>query len=546
MKITLIVRIMLIVALLAGSSCLLPSVIHADGDSGVDVVIVMDSSGSMKKTDPASLRIHAARLFISLLGKHDRAGVVSFSDRGYPLLGLTHTDSEENREKLVSAVSSISSDGRYTNLYAALYEGLSLLSHNRRAGGTPIIILMSDGMMDVGDPAEDRRLAEEIRNKLSVMLEGEQIRVYTIAFTKHSDRALLEKISKLTGGFHNLALTDGDFHLVFASIFESLKSPDMLPIGDNGFLIDSSVTEVTIVTTKESPDTQVRLTDPAGSTYSSGDTSAGLQWFASERFDMITVREPREGRWSLLFSSPEDNRAYIITNLSLQTSFDKLYATFGEPLDIRIWLERDGSTITEQEVLEKIEFALEMTGPDGAVTELKPFAQKGGMYSRRIAPFTPGNHTIRVVARGKTFEREKTAVFNVAGVAESKIDILAEREKMARAAAAREKPEPKQHSAGTISWVRVTIQFMGINLVLAALAFVYFRAKARKARGPRGTTLPPDDSTLITDEAQTQVLTGTPAASEETSPQHEIPLDDKEEAGKKEKCDDEKAESTKA
>jgi hypothetical protein len=39
--------------------------------ASMDVVLVMDSSGSMKKTDPLSLRIPAAKLFVSLLDKDD-------------------------------------------------------------------------------------------------------------------------------------------------------------------------------------------------------------------------------------------------------------------------------------------------------------------------------------------------------------------------------------------------------------------------------------------------------------------------------------------
>jgi len=80
--------LMLVLASLSGYG-------YADETGGIDVILVMDSSGSMKKTDPMTLRIPAARLFLSLLGKHDRAGVVSFSDKGYPLMQLMKIDGND-------------------------------------------------------------------------------------------------------------------------------------------------------------------------------------------------------------------------------------------------------------------------------------------------------------------------------------------------------------------------------------------------------------------------------------------------------------------
>ena len=67
----------------------------AAGAGNMDVVLVMDSSGSMKKTDPHYLLIPAAKLFISLLREGDRASVVSFSDKGYTISPMISADEEK-------------------------------------------------------------------------------------------------------------------------------------------------------------------------------------------------------------------------------------------------------------------------------------------------------------------------------------------------------------------------------------------------------------------------------------------------------------------
>lgn len=448
----------------------------------IDVVLVMDSSGSMKKTDPRSLRIPAAKMFISLLKENDRAGVISFSGQGNTIIDLTPVDTQINKDRLISAAEKIRSDGRYTNLHEALRAGVEIISADSASGRTKIIVLMSDGMMDVGDPIEDMKLVDLIRDKLSGELEESGIRVYTIAFTTQSDRELLERISKRTGGFYNLALSDSELHLIFTSIFESLKSPEMLPMSQNGFRIDKSVEEVTIVVTKGTADTKIMLNAPDGLSYTYGNKGERIEWFVSDSFDMITVKNPAEGRWEILYSTGHNNKAYVITDLKLRTNFDKLYSTYGDPMDVEVWLEKEGSILVDQDIIDKIELNMELTGPDGRAVNLKPFKRGDGTYLRRIAPFEPGNYKLRIVASGKTFEREKDFLFNVAGVEESKEDVRHEREKKKKAEAQLQQKPPveeknREETVEEISWKKIVLQFLVINIILGTGIFAYVKVK---------------------------------------------------------------------
>ena len=56
---------------------------------GIDLIFVLDCSGSMKKTDPQDLRKPATELFVSLLGSQDRIGLVSFGGLAQTLIPLT-------------------------------------------------------------------------------------------------------------------------------------------------------------------------------------------------------------------------------------------------------------------------------------------------------------------------------------------------------------------------------------------------------------------------------------------------------------------------
>jgi len=132
----------------------------------LDVVIVMDSSGSMKYSDPHDLRKPAAKLFISLLSTGDRASVVSFSDEGYPVAYLTPVKGKTNQERLFSSVDKISTKGVYTNLHGALEKALKVLNRNQQANRKKVIVLMSDGKMDVGSQEKAHRYTEKLMREL--------------------------------------------------------------------------------------------------------------------------------------------------------------------------------------------------------------------------------------------------------------------------------------------------------------------------------------------------------------------------------------------
>ena len=113
---------------------LFSAISHSAEKKNMDVVLVMDSTGSMKKTDPLFLRIPAAKLFISLLDKNDRAGVISFSDSAELLSSSVLLDSENGKNTLFQAVDKITSAGLHTNIYEALNKGIEVLGAEKRPG----------------------------------------------------------------------------------------------------------------------------------------------------------------------------------------------------------------------------------------------------------------------------------------------------------------------------------------------------------------------------------------------------------------------------
>lgn len=373
-------------------------------DAGIAAVVLLDSSGSMKRTDPQRLRVPAAQLFLSLLNGDDRAGVVSFSDNGYPVVHMTASDAT-GRERLIAGTEKASSKGAYTNLYAALAKGMELLGETDHPVRGRYLILLSDGRMDTGDKAEDGRLTEQLRTALLPKLRERDIHVYSIAFTGASDTDLLREIALDSGGVYQLIEDQAQLHDAFADIFENAKTPNMLPMADNTFEVDGAVKELTVVAAHEQ-DHGVTMIGPTQEAWRYKEHPATVRWMHSPRFDLITVKDPAPGTWRLDTGKP-DNRAYIVTDLELATDLQQTRLQRGETLHLRAWLTDQGEPLRKAEVLASTEFVLELEYADGTQRTVALGAPgEDGIATAAVPVAQAGPLRVSVLARTSTFERQ--------------------------------------------------------------------------------------------------------------------------------------------
>ena len=432
-------------------------------DIGSDVILLIDSSGSMKRTDPANYRKEASKLFISLLGQNDRVGVISFGDTA-TLLSPLMQNTEQNRTSLFSAVDRISSTEYSTNIYDAVQKGYQGLIESDRQGR--FLLMMSDGELALGSPEKDKAAFTAL-NSLLPELAKSNIKLYTVAFTEESDRVLLERIALETGGFFRYAKTDKDVHGVFAAIFEKIKSPDTVPLEGDSFTIDKDIQEAIVLVTKK-PGAAVTLVGPGGSRDTAAQHTPQLEWYQAPVFDMITIKEPAAGLWNVKLGLDEGGRIYVLTNLHLRSSFDKNFVTRGETLTIDVWLEKQNGIVTEQNVLETTIFSATVLGPDGQTTMLplirsEPSGELGpavAKFSGKLVVAAAGEYTVNLLAKGKTFAREKAIPFKAVDASLLPPD----HEQL------RSRPHPVQtQSREEFSWLAVLFRFALVNLAVIGL-----------------------------------------------------------------------------
>jgi len=389
-------------------------------EKGMDVALVLDTSGSMKKNDPNQLRIQAAKLFVNLLSRKDRVSLVGFSNRAYAITPLLPLNSRKNETKLLKAIDRMSTNGRYSNLHDALEGGYDLLKSQKSEDRTRHIILMSDGKMDLGNKERNLKLLEKTLEKLTPKLSKEDIKVHTIAFTRDSYIPLLKLAAEDTGGQFILLKDANGIHQVFENIFERTKSPETLPVEDGSFVVDKNVKEVTIVASKFKHDTLITIQSPDGEEITLDNYKKNVNWYQARKFDLVTIKNPLPGYWRIKYSEG-GNKAYIVSDITLESSSTKSHAEPGAPLHIQAQLKRKNRRIRNKSLLSTTKFRVKVTSPTGAEIENElnddgseiGSERQDGIYGISYAFEKQGPYKIEVTAKGETFDRKKTLFIDV-------------------------------------------------------------------------------------------------------------------------------------
>ena len=169
---------------------------------GVDVVLLVDTSGSMR---PArSTAISAAKSFVKALPAEVRIGVVSFADSA-----TVEQDLTSDRRAVLEALGGLETTGE-TALYDGVDTALGLFDGDAQRN----IVLLSDG----GDTASGSSLRD-----VTSAVSGADTAIYSIALqTPETDREALRLLSSSSGGSYLSAAT-GNLKRVYSEIASTLS-----------------------------------------------------------------------------------------------------------------------------------------------------------------------------------------------------------------------------------------------------------------------------------------------------------------------------------
>lgn len=381
-----------------------------------DVRILIDISGSMKETDPQNLRKSALKLLANLMPDKTRAGAWTFGRYVNMLVPLAEVSDEWKKQALEKA-DQINSAGLRTNLTQALERARFQEDAEKYQKS---IILLTDGKIDManeGDPnhPENKAARKKLINEILPFYAQKGIKIHTLALSDKADTQLLQKIALETDGLYLKADDPDSLPKIFLKAFERSVPVEQVPLDDNRFDIDESIKEFTaLIFRKQQAQKETSLVQPDGKRINQAiaKNNAQVRWYKGLVFDLVTVKTPQAGKWSIDADLNPDNRVQILTDLSLEVLGIPSSLFSGNPVLLQTGLKNEGEVVTEKTLLQLTDMMLTITKPDGKTqSKLLSNPEKlpaDGWFKEAITDLKDkGEYKFEIIANGRTFRRKQ-------------------------------------------------------------------------------------------------------------------------------------------
>lgn len=205
----------------------LPAGMKGDGktDLKVDVLFLLDNSGSMIANDPKFITREVVTDFLMNLKEGFRVGMITFDQEAILIEALSSIDTVADGERFMKSLARIDYKGQFTNTPAGVERAVYELKSNGREDAEKIIILLTDGIVDTGNKEQDIAGEEWLGDQLAMDCKKAGIRVFGIAFTEMADFRLIQTIALKTEGEYFRAFNSEDIPAVFDKIDRIISKP---------------------------------------------------------------------------------------------------------------------------------------------------------------------------------------------------------------------------------------------------------------------------------------------------------------------------------
>lgn len=392
---------------------------HAkEAEQSVRAVIVFDVSGSMRQSDPKRLSVAAAQLFGNLSKPTDAVGLATFSDRATTLIPVDAAADALVRETLQRNLTTLKFNGQTTDLAAALDAGLSAFPEQQDGAYRKLVLLLTDGALDLGKDAGDKEAAAlaRIRDSLIPEYHRRNILLYTIAFTDAADRKFLKDVAEASAGESHFIADAPALHQAFSQIFVGAHDAQTFPIAAEGVKIDSSIEELSLVFAKSDPNERITLLTPGKRTVEANATAEGVTWQSTAAYDLVHMKKPEVGTWQVDREDKTQGGVAIIaeSTLELEVELAAAFIEAGSSLVLRAFLEDTSQEPAQLRHDEGQAITAAITTPDGSIVNVLLLPQADGSFSASTPALgAAGQYSMTVTATTPTLSRQRTRTFKV-------------------------------------------------------------------------------------------------------------------------------------
>lgn len=203
------------------------------GKAAKDIIIAIDTSGSMNETDPNGERFDAVKALIEELKEDKKVALVTFDEEPYTVFDFTALNDSAGRQMMKENIDNIvNSKNGLTEIKKMMEYCYEVIDHRADKTRKSSLIIVSDGEPTDGSEQNIPLLTEKYR--------AENIPIYTVGMMHKTAKTeqYLEAIANTAGGKHFSISRVGMLKKTFEKIRYSQESRNLL--GErNGYIKES-------------------------------------------------------------------------------------------------------------------------------------------------------------------------------------------------------------------------------------------------------------------------------------------------------------------
>ena len=328
-------------------------------DKQIDIRILVDVSGSMKKTDPLNLRVPALQVLTQLLPENAQAGVWEFADEANLVVPHGAIDAKW-REQALAAAQNIRSNGQYTDIGGAL-QTAAFGEQARTSQRNLHVILLTDGMVDVAkNEVVNIRARNELLQHITQQYVDAGALVHAIGLSHAVDEKTLNDIARRTDGLFAVAENADQLLDIFLRALDNSVLTQQAPVSTDrqSFVVNDDAQSITVVVEKHGAQA-VALQSPGGEVISASEISKQVDWQESSTHDVVTVQQPEQGTWTVTSNAAQVTRVNVQGKLQMDLRLPSNNIYIGQSTPLQIALADASGAITDPELLSQ--FALQLS-----------------------------------------------------------------------------------------------------------------------------------------------------------------------------------------
>ncbi|MHB8061426.1 MAG: vWA domain-containing protein, partial [Ruminiclostridium sp.] len=173
-----------------------------------DIVMLVDSSGSMAQSDPSNQRLQAAQMLVDKMTDENRVSVIAFNQDSQVVQPMIQVNDDKIKQQIKDKIAENLPDGG-TDLQRALDFTLKQIDETSVSGRAPMVILLSDGISKI-----------DLKDSIAPFIDR-NITIHTVGMMIEDIKGtdLLNNISDETGGNYYSVKDPEELTNVFQKIY---------------------------------------------------------------------------------------------------------------------------------------------------------------------------------------------------------------------------------------------------------------------------------------------------------------------------------------